>query len=100
HRQALNYKGHGADRDHPEYLFARRDNRLILNMVDTPDHRYVQKRMVDAAVDFIDDQIRAGRKVLVHCNQGGSRGPSIALLYMAQYTDALPWALGDALEVF
>ena len=33
HRQALGYAGRAASKDHPEYLIARRDGRLILNLV-------------------------------------------------------------------
>ncbi|MDD1659289.1 MAG: dual specificity protein phosphatase family protein [Methanomicrobiales archaeon] len=31
-----------------------------------------------------------GRKVLIHCIAGVSRSPTIALLYLLQYTDVLP----------
>jgi len=34
HRQALGYRVRGAPKDHPEYLVARRGNRLILNIVE------------------------------------------------------------------
>ena len=37
HRQALGYRSRGAPKDHPEYLVARRGNRLILNIVDAND---------------------------------------------------------------
>jgi len=37
HRQALGYTGRAAPKEHPEYLIARRDNQLILNLVDA-DH--------------------------------------------------------------
>ncbi|MDZ7721064.1 MAG: hypothetical protein U5K72_19745 [Balneolaceae bacterium] len=33
HRQALGYSGRGAPKDHPEYLMAKRENRLILKLV-------------------------------------------------------------------
>lgn len=37
---------------------------------------------VAAAVAFIDHQLRAGRKVLVHCQMGLSRSPAIAAAYL------------------
>jgi hypothetical protein len=83
HREALGYTGRGAPKDHPEYLFCFRDNRLILNMVDADDPAYVPKPMVDAAVSFTRQCLVMDKPVLIHCNQGRSRSPSIAMLVMA-----------------
>ena len=84
HRQALGYKRLGAPKDHPEYLIARRDNRLILNIVDADNPAYIPKEIIDAALLFISEQLSLGKKVLVHCNQGASRSAGIALLYLAK----------------
>ena len=75
---------------HPNYLFIEKDNRLALNMIDGPDPKYTSHELIDAALGFISKNILAGKKVLVHCNQGQSRGPSIGLLYLLKYTDTLP----------
>ena len=41
------------------------------------------------------------KKVLVHCNRGMSRSPTIALLYLLKHTNALPNAsLQEALGRF
>lgn len=90
HRAALGYTGRAAPKDHPEYLVARRINRLILNMVDADNSAYIPKELVDSALTFINEQVQAGQKVLVHCNQGMSRSPSIALLYLVRFTGQLP----------
>lgn len=71
------------DKTHPEYLVAYRDNRMILNIVDSVDSRSFNRKQLVAAVNTINEKIEAGHKVLVHCNQGISRSPSIALLYLA-----------------
>ncbi len=83
HRQALGYSGRGAPKDHPEYLMAKRENRLILNLVDVENPAYIAKEIMDEALRFIDQSLKAGRKVLIHCNQGMSRSPGIGLLYLA-----------------
>lgn len=90
HRQALGYTGRAAPKSHPEYLIARRGNRLILNLVDAPDPAYIPSEIIDTALEYIDASLRAGNRVLIHCNEGRSRSPAIGLLYLAKYTDRLP----------
>ncbi len=83
HREALGYKTQGAPKVHPEYLVARRGDRLCLNLVDTDNAEFISGLLVGEAIRFIDTQLTPSHKVLVHCNQGQSRGPGIALAYMA-----------------
>jgi hypothetical protein len=86
HRQALGYTGRAVSKDHPEYLIARRAGRLILNLVDVDDVNFVSPVIIDAALGDIHQNLLA-KRVLVHCNQGLSRSPSIALLYLAKFSD-------------
>ncbi|MDQ0462943.1 hypothetical protein QO010_000691 [Caulobacter ginsengisoli] len=86
HRQALGYTGPAASKDHPEYLIARRDSRLILNLVDAPNVKFIGPSLIDAALAAIEEHIGTSQ-VLVHCNQGMSRSPTIAFLYLAKHTD-------------
>jgi hypothetical protein len=88
HRRALRYTGRAAPKGHPEYLIARRSDRLILNLLDADDPSYIPKEIMDAALAFIEESLGLGCRVLVHCNQGQSRGPSIGLLYLAAKTEA------------
>ncbi len=89
HRAALGYSGRAAPRTHPEYLIARRGHRLILNLIDAADPAYIPKEIVDAALEFIRDGLREGMRVLVHCNQGESRAPTLCLLYLLRETNAI-----------
>src|SRR5438552_1246138 len=57
HRNLLGYKGPACDPNHPEYLFARRDKRLYLNLVDAPDPKYFNKLAIDTALAFVDEQL-------------------------------------------
>lgn len=86
HRQALGYTGRAAPKDHPEYLMARRDGRLILNLVDVDDVKFVSPLIIDAALGDIHHNLMS-KRVLVHCNQGLSRSPSIGFLYLAKFSD-------------
>lgn len=88
HRQALGYTGRAAAKTHPEYLIARRNGRFILNLVDVDDPNYIAPEIVDAALDAVRDNIQHS-KILLHCNQGQSRSPGIALLYLLKHTDVL-----------
>lgn len=86
HRNALGYTGRAVANTHPEYLIARRPGRLILNLVDVPDVKYIAPEIIDAALAEIHGNIGSSR-VLVHCNQGYSRSPTIAFLYLLKFSD-------------
>jgi hypothetical protein len=90
HRRELGYTSRGAPRNHPEYLIAKRGNRLILNLVDADDPNYIPKEIIDSALAFIREGLSQAGKVLVHCNKGESRSPGLGMLYLAIYTDKLP----------
>lgn len=81
HREALGYTGRAVSKDHPEYLIAQRDSRLILNLVDVDNPSYISKDIIDAAIKAISLNIH-NKKILVHCNQGGSRSATIGMLYL------------------
>lgn len=88
HRQALGYTGRAAPKTHPEYLIAKRGQHLILNLVDVDDPSYISPEIIDATLDAIKDNIQRS-KILLHCNQGQSRSPGIALLYLLKHTNVL-----------
>ena len=90
HRQLLGYSGRGAPKDHPEYFFAERGARLYLNLVDAPDPAFIPQVVIDKALAWIHESLQSGANVLVHCNQGESRSPTIALLYLARYGGLIP----------
>jgi predicted protein tyrosine phosphatase len=87
HLAALGYTTRSAPRNHPEYLAARRGNRLILNLIDHDDPKYIRRQVLDAALAFIESALADGQRVLVHCNRGHSRAPAICLYYLAAKTD-------------
>lgn len=89
HRAALGYTERAAPKDHPEYLWAYRERgeqahgRLILNLVDAADPSYIPKSLIDEALTYLTLNLGAGLPTLVHCNQGKSRSPVIAMLHLA-----------------
>ncbi|MFC2118340.1 dual specificity protein phosphatase family protein, partial [Bacteroidota bacterium] len=73
------------DKNHPNYIFYEKDNRLSLNWVDGKANLYEwsgNDKFIKI-LDFIDKWLPQ-RNVLVHCDQGFSRSPSLCLLYLAK----------------
>jgi dual specificity protein phosphatase-like protein len=98
HRSAVGYKLWNVPRHHPEYLLARRENRLMLSLLDLPVSLFISKKMIDQTLDFIDQAYSGGLKVMVHCIAGRSRSPSITLLYLATRLQVLSTTSLEAAE--
>lgn len=84
HKKAVGYSGASLPKDHPEYFVAVRSNGIALNMVDSDYMAYFNNILFDAALNYIDQKRVEGKKILIHCNEGISRSPSIGLLYLAK----------------
>lgn len=83
HRNALGYSTRGAPKEHPNYLYLYdRFNHLILNIVDCDNPNFFSDDMINECLKYIISGIEKKQKVLIHCNQGESRAPMIALLAM------------------
>jgi predicted protein tyrosine phosphatase len=54
--------------------------------VDAADVNYIPPEIIDAALADIHQNITSSR-ILVHCNLGQSRSPSIAFLYLTKFSD-------------
>lgn len=48
------------------------------------DREPMSGALIEQAVRLIDTEISAGRRVLIHCSQGISRSPAIAVCYLYQ----------------
>lgn len=72
-------------RNHPDYIKLKDENRLSLNWVDGASHLYnwTGVETFIEIMDFIDNCIDS-RKVLIHCDQGIYRSPTLGLLYLAK----------------
>lgn len=92
HKELVGYNGNLSP-IHPDYAYKIIRNRMALNLVDMDSYsaNYLQfnKDMFEKAFNFLDNQLKAGNKVLIHCNQGESRSPSLTMLYLARI-GALP----------
>lgn len=68
-------------------------NRLFLNWIDVSDYKFFDymgrgSEVVVKALDFIDEW-RHKKKVIIQCDKGYSRSPSLALTWMAKRTNAI-----------
>lgn len=74
---------------HPNYLYMSHGNEMALNLVDIDKFqpKYIESKykMMMAAFKFIDEQLMNCKKVLIHCNEGLSRGPCVAVAYLAYH---------------
>jgi len=52
-------------------------------MIDPTTGKYFENILFESSLVFIDKNLNKGKKVLIHCNQGISRSPSIGMLYLA-----------------
>ena len=73
------------DKNHPNYIYYEKDNCLSLNWVDGASYLYDWSGVETfiKTLDFIDKWI-SEKKVLIHCDQGQSRSPTLGLLYLAK----------------
>lgn len=80
HRETLGYQERSAPKG-PNYLFVERPRKLITNLVDTDASDFVPAPLIDKSLSYISDSLRVG-KILIACNRGESRAPSLAFLWL------------------
>jgi protein-tyrosine phosphatase len=98
HRGLLKYESMGAPKG-SEYLVARRPGNLYLNLIDADDPSFVPDAVMNEALAFIKDSLGKDKPVLIHCNHGLSRSPTIAFLYLYS-VGKLPSEFHKALRAF
>jgi len=87
HKELVGYKGNLSPM-HIDYPFKEVKDRLALNLVDmdlpyNSNYHNHYKKIFEYTINFINRKSTEGKKILIHCNQGESRGPSIGMLYLA-----------------
>ncbi len=87
HQQAVGYQ-RSLPQSHPNYLALARGQDLFLNLIDPPGPLFMRASFI-TFLEFAEAQWEAGRRLLIHCNQGESRAPSLALLFLAKNRAAL-----------
>ena len=88
HQQAVGYSGNLSPA-HPDYLVLEDGHDLFLNLIDPPVPMFKVESFT-AFLDFARRQVEDSRDILVHCNMGQSRAPSLAMLALAKARGVLP----------
>jgi hypothetical protein len=87
HQDILGYTTLAAPKG-PHYLWAvKGKNHMALNLLDLDDPNYIDPSMIQEGLNFIQQRLAIGDKVLVCCNKGHSRGPSTALMFLRMIGD-------------
>lgn len=88
HQMAVGYGG-TLPSDHPDYLHKEKGGQLYLNLIDPPVPLF---KLESFAIfrRYAAEQHAQGRPLLIHCNLGLSRAPSLALLFLAKDLRVLP----------
>jgi predicted protein tyrosine phosphatase len=99
HRRAVGYSGNLSP-SHPNYLVLERGDDLFLSLIDPPGPLFKLESFT-AYLAFARRQVEEGRDILVHCNMGQSRAPSLAMLALAKVRGAIPdGSFDEAMESF
>ncbi|MCK4409715.1 MAG: hypothetical protein KAW67_06490 [Candidatus Eisenbacteria sp.] len=87
HQRAVGYRGN-LSKSHRHYLVLERGNNLYLNMIDPPAPLF-KMPLFHAFLQFAGRHWDEGDDLLIHCNLGMSRAPSLALVFLAKHTRAI-----------
>jgi hypothetical protein len=88
HQKAVGYQG-SLPSHHPHYLVLERPDNLYLNMID-PAGPLFMPPLFSEFLRFARLHWEAGKNLLIHCNRGDSRAPSLALLFLSKVVGVLP----------
>lgn len=89
HRQAVGYSGRSVGQDHPNYLILEDGLNLYMNLIDPPTPHLFMRESFHSFLEFATRRYETGDRLLIHCNEGRSRAPSLALLFLAKELEEL-----------
>ena len=94
HQQAVGYAG-SLRSDHPHYLHYTvhdpflSESALFLNLIDPPQPLF-KKESFDTFLKYAESAYAHGQSLIIHCNQGRSRAPTLAMMLAAKRLELLP----------
>ena len=88
HQNAVGYRGN-LPSTHPNYLVLEDKFNLYLNMID-PDKPLFMPPLFSRFLEFSKKHWNQGKSILIHCNRGESRSPTLAMMFMSKVLFVLP----------
>jgi hypothetical protein len=88
HQRSVGYTGN-LPSDHASYLFLAEPYDLYLNIIDPPLPLFKMDSF-GQFLAFASRHYKAGASLLIHCNQGESRAPTLALIFLSKYLRTIP----------
>lgn len=98
HRSILKYTTLGAPKGE-DYYSVRRGKHFAANLIDVDDPTLVPEEVINSALLFIKEQYDKGEKILIHCQQGRSRGPTTTLMFLRSIGE-FPYSYRVSTKIF
>ena len=98
HRSMLDYHTMAAP-EGSKYLHVEKGQHMALNLIDSDDPEFIPEEVIESGLVFIHKHIKAGGRVLVHCNAGLSRSPTLAMIFLRTIGE-LPQSFTTSEKVF
>jgi hypothetical protein len=86
HKDLLKYTTQAAP-EGPTRYWVKKGRVMAMNLLDLDDPNKIPPEMIKAGLDFAKEELAKGQKVLIACNDGGSRGPTCALMFLRSLGD-------------
>ena len=86
HKELLGYTTRAAP-EGPNRYWVKKGRTMALNLLDLDDPHKIPPEMIKAGLTFAKEELAKGQKVLIACNDGGSRGPTTALMFLRAIGD-------------
>lgn len=83
HQTAVGYKG-SLQSSHANYLILEKERDLYMNLIDPPVPLF-KPESFDRYLRFATRHWQSGASLVIHCNKGESRPPSLALLFLTKH---------------
>lgn len=82
HQIVLNYET-SLPKTHEHYFSYQEEDDLYLNLSDSALPLFYSRTFIDF-FDFMDEQTARHGNIIIHCHEGASRAPTMAILWLAR----------------
>lgn len=98
HRSVLKYTTLAAPHDE-NYYYVIRGKHFAGNLLDLDDPDFTPSEVINPALEFIKKHYDSGDDILIHCERGHSRGPSVCLMFLKTISE-MPYPFVRAEKIF